>query len=118
MCSIYLYVKSASSLFCLVFLCVFLLYRLLLLLPACSCCSTLAALVPLSRRGHAVGPPLARPLFFGLRGLAYLAVQKVKEIEKVMDRDFYMTAQEAVDFGVVDKILTKRPREGVGSGNV
>eukprot|EP00752_Nemacystus_decipiens_P005125 g4650.t1 len=41
--------------------------------------------------------------------------QKVKEIEKVMDRDFYMTAREAVDFGVVDKILTKRPREGIGS---
>lgn len=45
-------------------------------------------------------------------------LQKVKEIEKVMDRDFYMTAQEAIDFGVVDKILTKRPREGVGSGTV
>ena len=44
--------------------------------------------------------------------------QKVKDIEKVMDRDFYMTAQEAVDFGVVDKILAKRPREGVGSGTV
>ncbi|CAM9248133.1 unnamed protein product [Pylaiella littoralis] len=41
--------------------------------------------------------------------------QKVKEIEKVMDRDFYMTAQESVEFGVVDKILTKRPREGVKS---
>lgn len=39
----------------------------------------------------------------------------MKEIEKVMDRDFYMTAQEAVEFGVVDKILTKRPREGAES---
>lgn len=46
-----------------------------------------------------------------------LTLQKVEEIEKVMDRDFYMTAQEAIDFGVVDKILTKRPREGVGSGS-
>lgn len=44
--------------------------------------------------------------------------QEVKEIEKVMDRDFYMTAQEAIDFGVVDKILTKRPKEGEGSGIV
>ena len=42
----------------------------------------------------------------------------MKEIEKVMDRDFYMTAQEAIDFGVVDKILTKRPKEGAGSGVV
>lgn len=45
-------------------------------------------------------------------------LQKVEEIEKVMDRDFYMTAQEAIDFGVVDKILSKRPKEGVGSGIV
>ncbi|CAN0210638.1 unnamed protein product [Scytosiphon promiscuus] len=44
--------------------------------------------------------------------------QKVEEIEKVMDRDFYMTAQEAIEFGVVDKILTKRPNQGAGSGNV
>lgn len=41
--------------------------------------------------------------------------QDVAEIEKVMDRDFFMNAQEAIDFGVVDKILTKRPREGAGS---
>ena len=33
----------------------------------------------------------------------------------MMDRDFYMTAQEAIDFGVVDKIITKRPKEKVGS---
>lgn len=45
-------------------------------------------------------------------------LQEVKEIEKVMDRDFYMTAQEAMDFGVVDKIITKRPKEGEGSGIV
>lgn len=41
--------------------------------------------------------------------------QDVAEIEKVMDRDFYMNAEEAIDFGVVDKVLTKRPREGAGS---
>lgn len=32
-----------------------------------------------------------------------------------MDRDFYMNAEEAIEFGVVDKMLTKRPTEGVGS---
>lgn len=42
-------------------------------------------------------------------------VQEVAEIEKVMDRDFYMDAEQAIDFGVVDKVLTKRPREDVGS---
>lgn len=47
-----------------------------------------------------------------------LSSQEVGEIEKVMDRDFYMTAQEAIEFGVVDKILKKRPREGEGSGTV
>lgn len=39
----------------------------------------------------------------------------MNEIEKVMDRDFYMTAQEAIDFGVVDKIITKRPKEVLDS---
>lgn len=32
-----------------------------------------------------------------------------------MDRDYYMDAQEAIEFGVVDKILVKRPKENVGS---
>ena len=41
--------------------------------------------------------------------------QDVAEIEKVMDRDFFMNAEEAIEFGVVDKVLTKRPREGAGS---
>lgn len=41
--------------------------------------------------------------------------REVAEIEKVMDRDFYMDAEQAIDFGVVDKVLTKRPREDVGS---
>lgn len=41
--------------------------------------------------------------------------QEVEEIEKIMDRDFYMDAEEAIEFGVVDKMLTKRPKEVVGS---
>ena len=31
--------------------------------------------------------------------------QKLKKIEKDMDRDFWMTAEEAVEYGIVDKII-------------
>lgn len=30
------------------------------------------------------------------------------EIEKVMERDYYMDAQEALEFGIVDRILERR----------
>jgi ATP-dependent Clp protease protease subunit len=32
-------------------------------------------------------------------------------IEKTLDRDFFMTAQEAKEFGIVDKVIEKRPEE-------
>jgi ATP-dependent Clp protease protease subunit len=32
----------------------------------------------------------------------------LEEIEKYMERDYYMDAQEAVEFGIVDKIMEKR----------
>ncbi|MBX6328418.1 MAG: ATP-dependent Clp protease proteolytic subunit [Pseudolabrys sp.] len=32
-------------------------------------------------------------------------------IEKTLDRDFFMTALEAKEFGIVDKVLEKRPEE-------
>mmetsp|Transcript_8373 Transcript_8373/g.24097 ORF Transcript_8373/g.24097 Transcript_8373/m.24097 type:complete len:110 (-) Transcript_8373:1391-1720(-) len=34
--------------------------------------------------------------------------QSLKEIERVMDRDTFMTVDEAKDFGVVDGVLEKR----------
>lgn len=34
--------------------------------------------------------------------------QKLEKVEKDMDRDFFMTADEAVKYGIVDKIITKR----------
>jgi ATP-dependent Clp protease, protease subunit len=34
--------------------------------------------------------------------------QSIKQIEKDADRDKYFTAQEAKDYGIVDKIITKR----------
>ena len=33
----------------------------------------------------------------------------VKEVEKIMERDTFMTAKEAHTFGLVDKIVSKRP---------
>ena len=35
--------------------------------------------------------------------------QELEEIEKVMDRDTFMDVQQAIDFGVIDEALTKRP---------
>lgn len=36
----------------------------------------------------------------------------LEEIEKYMERDYFMDAQEAVDFGLVDKILERREAPG------
>jgi len=38
--------------------------------------------------------------------------QTLEEIEKVMDRDTFMGVKQAVDFGVIDEILAKRPLPG------
>lgn len=35
--------------------------------------------------------------------------QKYEMIEKTLDRDYFMTAAEAKDFGLIDQVLTKRP---------
>lgn len=45
------------------------------------------------------------------RVLAEHTGQKVEKIAKDTDRDFYMDAQAAKDYGVVDDILTKPPSE-------
>jgi len=37
-----------------------------------------------------------------------------EEIERVTDRDVYMTAQEATDFGLVDAVLLAEEREALG----
>lgn len=34
--------------------------------------------------------------------------QPLARIEKVMDRDYFMSAQEAVEFGLADKVIEKR----------
>jgi ATP-dependent Clp protease protease subunit len=35
--------------------------------------------------------------------------QTLKKVMKDMDRDFFMSAEEALDYGIVDKVLSERP---------
>ncbi|KAJ2931126.1 hypothetical protein H1R20_g5920, partial [Candolleomyces eurysporus] len=35
--------------------------------------------------------------------------QGLERFEKALERDYYMTAQEALEFGIIDGILEKRP---------
>ncbi|KIV99850.1 ATP-dependent Clp endopeptidase, proteolytic subunit ClpP, variant [Verruconis gallopava] len=42
----------------------------------------------------------------------------LEEIEKFMERDYYMGAQEALEFGIVDRILGRREDEDNESGDV
>lgn len=37
--------------------------------------------------------------------------QKLEDVEGVMDRDTFFDPQQALDFGVIDEILEKRPHE-------
>ena len=42
--------------------------------------------------------------------------QSVEEIEKAMDRDKFMEADEAKTFGIIDEVFEKRPEQGEDSG--
>jgi len=35
--------------------------------------------------------------------------KKIKQIEKIMDRDTFMTAEDAKNFGLIDQVVEKRP---------
>ena len=35
--------------------------------------------------------------------------RKLKEIEEALERDRFMSAQEALDFGIVDEVVSSRP---------
>jgi ATP-dependent Clp protease, protease subunit len=37
--------------------------------------------------------------------------QSLKQIEDALERDFFLTAEAAKDFGLVDKVIDKRPEE-------
>lgn len=43
--------------------------------------------------------------------------QALADVEKVMDRDTYMTPTEALDFGVIDSVIDRRPPETIGGGD-
>ncbi|WP_395023059.1 ATP-dependent Clp endopeptidase proteolytic subunit ClpP [Dongia sp.] len=38
--------------------------------------------------------------------------QELSKIENAMDRDRFMTPEEAKDFGLIDEVVTERPRSG------
>jgi ATP-dependent Clp protease protease subunit len=43
--------------------------------------------------------------------------QSYEMIEKTLDRDYFMTAEQAKDFGIIDRVLEKRDdAEGVMAG--
>jgi ATP-dependent Clp protease protease subunit len=37
--------------------------------------------------------------------------QSLKKIEEALERDYFLTAEMAVEWGVVDKVIEKRPEE-------
>jgi ATP-dependent Clp protease protease subunit len=43
--------------------------------------------------------------------------QDRKKIEKDTERDFFMTGQEALEYGIVDKVITKREMVSMGRDN-
>ena len=40
--------------------------------------------------------------------LSKLSGKDLKQIEEDTNRDYYLTAKEAVEYGLIDKVLTKR----------
>jgi ATP-dependent Clp protease, protease subunit len=42
--------------------------------------------------------------------------QPIEAIEKAMDRDTFMDAQEAKNFGIIDEVFEQRPEQGEDSG--
>ena len=43
--------------------------------------------------------------------------QPVKKVEKDSDRDYWMTADEAKEYGIIDDVLTRNPRKQQQDGN-
>jgi len=42
--------------------------------------------------------------------IAHHSGRPLEQVERDIDRDYYMTAQEAKDYGIIDDILPARPR--------
>ncbi|EDO25464.1 predicted protein, partial [Nematostella vectensis] len=43
--------------------------------------------------------------------IAHHSGQKLAKVEKDSDRDYWMTAQEAKDYGMIDEVLERNPRK-------
>ena len=43
-----------------------------------------------------------------IKMLAENSGQSIKKVEKDVDRDYYMSAEEAVEYGLVDKVITRK----------
>ena len=43
----------------------------------------------------------------GINGFIYFIGQSLKKIEKDTDRDYIMTPEEALEYGMIDKVVTK-----------
>lgn len=43
--------------------------------------------------------------------------QPVERIAEDAERDFFLTAEEACDYGLIDKVLTRRPEAGQNTGD-
>lgn len=37
--------------------------------------------------------------------------QAIKQISRALERDFFMTAEEAQEFGIVDEVIEQRPKD-------
>ena len=48
--------------------------------------------------------------------IAFHSRRSVEEVEHDIDRDYFMTAREALDYGLIDDIIT--PRRGVAAGDL
>jgi len=47
--------------------------------------------------------------------MAHHTGQPIERIEKDTDRDFYMSAEEAKEYGIIDEVIAKRGTGGVGA---
>jgi ATP-dependent Clp protease protease subunit len=48
--------------------------------------------------------------------IAFHSARSVEEVEHDIDRDYFMTAREALDYGLIDDIIT--PRRGVAADDL
>ena len=39
------------------------------------------------------------------------SAQSIEQLEKDSDRDYYMSAQEAQEYGLVDEVISQKPNE-------